>query len=121
MKGSVMIKLKRAYEDSSPDDGERFLVDRLWPRGVKKEDLHVEAWLRDVAPNTELRTWFGHDPAKWEEFQRRYVIELESQPDAWKPLLDAAQRGTITLVYGAKDTEHNEAVVLKDFLDQKVA
>ena len=116
-----MIKLKRAYEGPSSEDGERFLVDRLWPRGVKKEDLHVEAWLKDVAPSTELRKWFGHDPAKWDEFQRRYTAELESNSAVWQPILDAAKRGTITLVYGAKDTEHNDAVVLKNFLDRKLS
>jgi uncharacterized protein YeaO (DUF488 family) len=115
-----MIRLKRAYEAANSDDGERFLVDRLWPRGVKKEDLHIEAWLRDVAPSTELRKWFGHDPAKWDEFQRRYAAELESHPGAWTPLLDAARHGTITLVSGAKDTGHNDAVGLKAFLDRKL-
>jgi uncharacterized protein YeaO (DUF488 family) len=116
-----MIRLKRAYEAANSDDGERFLVDRLWPRGVKKEDLHIEAWLRDVAPSTELRKWFGHDPAKWDAFQRRYTSELESNRAAWQPILDAARHGTITLVYGAKDTEHNDAVVLKNFLNQKLS
>ena len=116
-----MIRLKRAYDDPAPEDGDRFLVDRLWPRGVKKEDLHVAAWLRDVAPSTELRKWFGHDPAKWDEFQRRYTAELESNSAVWQPILDAAKRGTITLVYGAKDTEHNDAVVLKNFLDRKLS
>jgi uncharacterized protein YeaO (DUF488 family) len=115
-----MIKLKRAYEEPTPDDGTRFLVDRLWPRGVKKESLHVETWVKDVAPSTELRKWFGHDPAKWAEFQRRYISELEANPESWQPLLEAARGGDVTLVYGAKDTEHNDAVVLKDFLERKL-
>jgi uncharacterized protein YeaO (DUF488 family) len=116
-----VIKLKRAYEAVSPEDGARFLVDRLWPRGVTKEALQIEAWIKDVAPSTELRKWFGHDPAKWDEFQRRYIAELQSEPGAWQHLLDAAGNGTLTLVYGAKDTEHNDAVVLKAFLEKRLA
>ena len=116
-----MIRIKRAYEDASSEDGARFLVDRLWPRGVTKEALRIEAWLKDLAPSTELAKWFGHDPAKWDEFQRRYIAELLSEPDAWQPLIDAAGNGTVTLVYGAKDTEHNDAVVLKAFLDKRLA
>lgn len=116
-----MIKMKRAYEAVSPEDGARFLVDRLWPRGVSKEKLQIEAWLKDVAPSTELRKWFGHDPAKWNEFQRRYGAELQSKRETWQPLLDAAHQGTVTLVYGAKDSEHNDAVVLKAFLDKRLA
>ena len=115
-----MIRIKRAYEDASQDDGARFLVDRLWPRGVTKDALRIEAWLKDVAPSAELRKWFGHDPAKWDEFQRRYGAELQSRPETWQPLLDAACQGTVTLVYGAKDTEHNDAVVLKAFLESKL-
>jgi len=115
-----MIKIKRAYEDVSPDDGVRFLVDRLWPRGVSKEALQIKAWVKDVAPSAELRKWFGHDPAKWAEFQRRYGAELKSKPETWQPLQDAARQGTVTLVYGAKDTEHNDAVVLKSFLESKL-
>ena len=84
------------------------------------EALRIEAWLKDVAPSTELRKWFGHDPEKWDEFQKRYRAELQSNPDAWEPLLDAAGHGSVTLVYGAKDTEHNDAVVLKSFLESKL-
>jgi uncharacterized protein YeaO (DUF488 family) len=116
-----MIQLKRAYEPASDDDGARYLVDRLWPRGVKKEALPLRDWLKDVAPSTELRRWFGHDPAKWDEFQRRYVAELEDKPATWQPLLAAAQAGTLTLVYSAKDTQHNDAVVLKAFLEARLA
>ena len=115
-----MIQVKRAYEQSSKDDGERFLVERLWPRGVKKQNLQVEAWLKDVAPSTELRQWFEHDPAKWDEFRRRYSRELEKHPEAWQPLLARARRGRLTLVYSAHDTEHNNAVALQEFLERKI-
>jgi uncharacterized protein YeaO (DUF488 family) len=115
-----MIQIKRAYEPPSKDDGERFLVDRLWPRGVKKENLQVEAWLKDVAPSGELRQWFQHDPAKWDEFRRRYFRELEKHSEAWQPLLARARRGRVTLVYSAHDTEHNDAVALKEFLERKI-
>lgn len=113
-----MIKVKRAYDDASPDDGRRFLVDRLWPRGVKKEDLDVEEWYKDVSPSDDLRHWFGHDPAKWDEFRRRYDAALDAEPDAWKPLLTAARHGTITLVYAAHDQAHNNAVALKEYLNR---
>jgi uncharacterized protein YeaO (DUF488 family) len=116
----TMIQIKRAYEPPSADDGARYLVDRLWPRGVRKDDLDVRDWLKDVAPSADLRRWFGHDPAKWDEFQERYRAELADKPDTWQPLLDAAQEGTLTLVYGAKDTEHNDAVVLKAWLDEQM-
>lgn len=113
-----MIQLKRAYDPPASADGTRFLVERLWPRGVKKESLRVEAWLKDVAPSTELRQWFAHDPAKWPEFRRRYFAELKTHPEAWRPLLIAARRGRITLVYSSHDSEHNNAVALKEFLEQ---
>ncbi len=115
-----MIQLKRAYEKASESDGTRFLVERLWPRGVKKQDLQLDGWLKDVAPSSDLRRWFGHDPEKWSEFRRRYVRELERNEDAWRPLLASARRGHITLVYSAHDTEHNNAIVLKDFLETKL-
>lgn len=114
----AMIQLKRAYDPPASADGTRFLVERLWPRGVKKETLHVEAWLKDVAPSTALRQWFSHDPAKWPEFRRRYFAELKTRPEAWRPLLTGARRGRITLVYSSHDTEHNNAVALKEFLEQ---
>jgi uncharacterized protein YeaO (DUF488 family) len=113
-----MIQLKRAYDPPGAADGTRFLVERLWPRGVKKEALRVEAWLKEVAPSTELRQWFSHDPAKWPEFRRRYFAELKAHPEAWRPLLAGARRGRITLVYSSHDTEHNNAVALKGFLEQ---
>jgi uncharacterized protein YeaO (DUF488 family) len=116
-----MIRLKRAYDSSAEDDGMRVLVDRVWPRGVKKEDLNIDDWTKAVAPSPELRRWFGHDPARWNEFQRRYRQELASRQAALAPLLEAARRGNLTLVYGARDTEHNQAVVLKQVLDEQLA
>lgn len=115
-----MVQIKRAYESPSKQDGARFLVERLWPRGVKKEALRIEAWLKEVAPSTELREWFQHDPAKWTEFRKRYARELENNPQSWQPLLERARRGRVTLIYSAHDTEHNNAVVLKDFLERKM-
>jgi uncharacterized protein YeaO (DUF488 family) len=112
----VMITLKRAYEPASPADGRRILVERLWPRGIAKADLGVDEWLKEVAPSTELRKWFRHDPHKWNEFRRRYFRELDSRPNAWKSILSAARRATVTLIYSAHDTEHNNAVALRDFL-----
>ena len=111
-----MIKLKRAYEPESRADGRRVLVERLWPRGIAKGDLGVDEWLKEVAPSTELRTWFRHDPHKWNEFRRRYFSELDSRPDAWRSILSAARRATVTLIYSAHDTEHNNAVALRDYL-----
>ncbi len=115
-----MIQIKRVYEKLSRNDGACFLVERLWPRGVKKENLQVEAWLKDVAPSAEVRRWFQHAPAKWSEFRRRYFRELEQHAETWQPLLTRARRGRVTLVYSAHDTEHNNAVALKEFLDQKI-
>jgi uncharacterized protein YeaO (DUF488 family) len=112
-----MIQLKRVYDPSDSKDGRRFLVERLWPRGMKKEDLSMDGWLKAVAPSDALRKWFGHDPAKWVEFQKRYVAELEGNPAAWEPLLEAARQGAVTLLYSAHDQEHNNALVLKGFLD----
>ncbi|MEJ2601169.1 MAG: DUF488 domain-containing protein [Anaerolineales bacterium] len=115
-----MIAVKRAYESPAAEDGQRFLVDRLWPRGVKKEDLQLDGWVKEVAPSDELRKWFGHDPDKWQEFTQRYRSELENSPGAWQPLLQAAERGDVTLIYSARDTEHNNALVLQDFLEDKL-
>lgn len=111
-----MIQIKRVYEAPDSCDGRRFLVERLWPRGMRKSDLLMEGWLKDLAPSTALRQWFGHDLAKWEEFQQRYVAELEKNPAALAPLLDAARQGNLTLLYSAHDQEHNSALVLKNFL-----
>lgn len=109
------IELVRAYDHDIPA-GRRFLVDRLWPRGVAKQDLEPMTWLKDAAPSTELRRWFGHDPARWEEFRRRYGAELDARPEAWAPLREAVREGDVVLLFGAKDTEHNDAVVLRDHL-----
>lgn len=114
-----MIRIKRAYESPQPGDGTRFLVDRFWPRGVTKDAIAIAAWLKDAAPSKPLCRWFGHDTAKWDEFRRRYTAELDENPAAWQPILDAARQGTITLVYGARDTEHNNAVALQHYLETK--
>lgn len=113
-----MLKTKRVYENAQASDGVRFLVDRLWPRGIKKEMLKMKAWLKDVAPSPDLRQWFAHDPSKWHEFQQRYRAELESNPEAWKSILEAANHGDVTLLYSARDTEHNSAILLKAFLEE---
>ncbi len=115
-----MIRIKRACEPAAPEDGKRFLVDRFWPRGVRKENLQVEAWLRKAAPSTELRRWFGHEPAKWEEFQRRYAAELKSKSETVAPLLEAAKGSDVTLVFSAHDAEHNNALALKHYLEAQV-
>lgn len=115
-----MIRTRRVYEPPQPDDGRRFLVERLWPRGVKKEALPMNAWLKDVAPSDDLRRWFGHDPERWEEFQRRYFAELDSKPETWRPLVKAAREGNVTLLYSARDTEHNNAVALKLYLEGRL-
>jgi uncharacterized protein YeaO (DUF488 family) len=111
-----MVKIKRVYEPSTPDDGARFLVDRLWPRGIKKEALTMTAWLKEVAPSNELRHWYHHDLERWAEFRRRYLAELRERPDAWLRLAEAARAGTITLLYSAQHVEHNNAIVLAEFL-----
>ena len=115
-----MLKLKRAYEPPAREDGQRFLVERLWPRGVKKSALRLDAWLKDVAPSPELRKWFSHDPRKWPEFQKRYRSELKQDPEACDQILDAARQGTVTLVYAARDPELNSAAVLRDYLKKKL-
>ena len=116
-----MIALKRAYEPARAEDGQRFLVERLWPRGVKKAALRISGWLKDVAPSTELRKWFSHDPAKWDEFRRRYFAELDAHRDALQPLLDAAREGKVTLVSSSHDQEHNNAVALKEYLESELS
>ncbi len=113
-----MLKTKRVYENKKVSDGTRFLVERLWPRGIKKDELKMKAWLKDVSPSPALRKWFAHDPAKWQEFQKRYRAELKANADAWKPIVEAARRGDVTLLYSARDTEHNSALVLKSFLEK---
>lgn len=116
-----MLKLKRVYEAASPDDGLRILVDRVWPRGVSKQAARIDLWLKDVAPSTELRKWFAHDPAKWATFQTRYREELACHPDEVARLRAEIKKGPVTLVYGAKDEEHNQAVALKGYLVKRRA
>jgi uncharacterized protein YeaO (DUF488 family) len=114
-----MIKLKRAYETASPDDGLRALVERLWPRGVSKQRAHIDLWLKDLAPSTELRKWYGHDPARWPQFRKRYRAELKARGDLLTLLKYVAEERTVTLIYAASDEERNSAVALKEFLERE--
>jgi uncharacterized protein YeaO (DUF488 family) len=115
-----MIRTKRVYSLAAADDGDRFLVDRLWPRGIKKEDLPLDGWLKEVGPSDELRKWFGHDPKRWEEFQSRYFSELDGKPEALRPIREAVRLRDVTLLYSARDEEHNNAVALKAYLEKEV-
>lgn len=115
-----MIQIKRVYDPPDIRDGKRFLVERLWPRGIKKENLPLDGWLKDAAPSSDLRQWFGHDPAKWEDFRCRYIAELDKNHSSWEPLLDASLHGTVTLIYSSHDQEHNNALALKNFLDEQL-
>jgi uncharacterized protein YeaO (DUF488 family) len=108
------VRLKRAYEPASSADGVRVLVDRLWPRGLHKIDAAIDRWLKEIAPSTELRRWFGHDPERWSEFRRRYAVELGQHVAAIDGLRDMARTGIVTLIYGARDDQHNQAIVLRD-------
>lgn len=110
------IKIKRAYETPDKTDGFRILVDRLWPRGVTKEKAALDLWLKDIAPTTELRKWFNHDPEKWKEFIKKYLVELKANEEAVSILKDYLKKGTVTLIHAAKDEAHNEALVIKDFV-----
>lgn len=114
------IRLSRVYDHDTDVAGKIFLVERLWPRGVRRDDLHLDGWLKEVAPSTELRRWFGHDPGKWDEFRRRYAAELDARPQAWQPLADAASAGDVTMLYSSRDREHNNAVALRDYLGAKI-
>lgn len=116
-----MITLKRAYEAKGCVGTKCFLVERLWPRGIKKEELPIDSWVQDVAPSHQLQRWFRHDPVKWDEFRHRYFAELDAEPQVWKPLVEAAQRGNITFVYSSHDPVHNNAVALKQYLETKMA
>jgi uncharacterized protein YeaO (DUF488 family) len=113
-----MIRARRVYDPPEPGDGTRFLVERLWPRGMKKEELPMDDWLKEVAPSADLRRWFSHDPAKWDEFRRRYFAELQGKSHVLQPLREAARRGNVTLLFSARDTEHNNAVALKQYLEK---
>lgn len=115
------VHVKRVYDPPAPADGRRFLVDRLWPRGIGRARLKLDGWLKEVAPSAELRKWFGHDPSRWEDFRQRYLAELEQKPDeVWEPLLEALKEGPVTLLYAASDREHNNAVVLQAWLESKI-
>lgn len=114
-----MIKINRVYAAGEPTEGMRILVERLWPRGIRKEALQLDRWLKDVAPSDALRRWFAHDPAKWDEFRRRYFAELDEKTEVWQPLIEAARQGTVTFLYSARDTEHNNARALKEYLEQR--
>jgi uncharacterized protein YeaO (DUF488 family) len=115
---TMNIKIKRAYEQPDKKDGVRILVDRLWPRGLTKEKASLDLWLKEIAPSTELRKWFDHDPAKWKSFRARYETEIRHKDNLIKVLKDKAREGTVTLIYGARDEKHNEALVLKRFLER---
>ena len=115
-----VIRLARVYDDDPGDGAPRFLVERLWPRGVRRDALHLTEWLPDVGPTTELRRWFGHDPDRWPEFRRRYSAELDDRPEAWRPLAEALAAGDVTLLYSSRDAEHNNAVALRDHLLARV-
>jgi len=116
-----MIQVKRVYDPASKEDGTRFLVERLWPRGMRKEALHMAAWCKEAAPSPDLRRWFGHDPEKWEEFKKRYRAELAKNRSALRSLLDAARLGTVTLLYSTRDLKRNSAVILKLYLERILA
>ena len=113
------IRVKRVYVPSARSDGKRYLVDRVWPRGVKKDALSIEAWLKELGPSDALRKWFAHVPERWPEFKKRYFAELAKREDLWRPLLAESRRGTVTLVFSARDEEHNQAVALREFLESR--
>jgi len=113
-----LFRVKRIYEAASPSDGYRVLVDRLWPRGVSREAARIDEWQKEVAPSTELRRWFAHEPERWDEFRRRYAAELEDKGELLDGLRARARRGTVTLLYGARDEEHNQAVALLELLEK---
>lgn len=117
-KSARAIHVKRVYEPASLKDGERFLVERLWPRGVAKKSLRLSDWLKEVGPSTSLRRWFSHDAEKWTAFRRRYFLELDHNPDAWSPILKAARKGPVTLIFSSRDLLHNNAVALKEYLEE---
>ena len=112
----MSIAIKRVYEPAAKTDVHRVLVDRLWPRGVKKEEVALDEWLKELAPSTALRKWFGHDPARWDGFRHRYAVELDALSELWRPLAERAAHQTVTLLYSARDEEHNQAVVLQAYL-----
>jgi len=115
-----LIQIKRVYEEYTPDDGVRVLVERLWPRGFTRERLHADRWLRDIAPTADLRMWYEHDVAKWPDFVKRYAAQLDTEPDLIASLLEIARHSPLTLLYAAKDTEHNSALVLQNYLKDRL-
>ncbi len=116
----MQIWLKRAYEKPGDKDGIRILVDRIWPRGVSKEELQLDSWLKEIAPSAELRKWFGHDPERWDEFKRRFFAELDGRKEPLEELFSRVKKGRVTLVFAAHDEEHNNAVALKEYLEKKL-
>ena len=116
-----MLKIKRVYDPPSPNDGKRILIDRLWPRGLKKEDAKVDDWIKEVAPSTELRTWYGHDPKKWSEFKRRFFSELQRRQDLVEGIVSASRKGTVTLLFGSREERFNNAVALKEFVEARMS
>jgi uncharacterized protein YeaO (DUF488 family) len=115
-----MIRIKRVYEPAEPNDGTRILIDRLWPRGIRKEPPLLDLWHKEAAPSNQLRVWFSHDPARWDEFKKRYFAELDNNPKDWESLIELARSGNITLLYSAKNKDYNNAVALKDYLESKL-
>ena len=115
-----MIRIKRVYEAKDKSGGKTFLVDRLWPRGISKSDIALDGWLKEVAPSNELRLWFHHEPERWGGFENRYRQELDSKPETWEPILEAARKDDITLLYSAKDIMHNNAIILKEYIEERL-
>ena len=115
-----MIRIKRVYEQPSRGDGKRILIDRLWPRGIKKEDAHIDEWLKEIAPSNELRKWFDHDPNKWGEFKKRFFAELQGRQGVMDGIVSSARRGTVTLLFASKEERFNNAVALKEYIDAKM-
>ncbi len=115
-----MVKIKRVYDPPAPVDGRRILIDRLWPRGLRKEGARIDAWMKDIAPSTELRKWFNHDPEKWNEFRKRFFAELDGAQESVDGIIAAARKGTVTLLFGSKEVRYNNAVALKQYLDARM-
>jgi uncharacterized protein YeaO (DUF488 family) len=120
VKSRLVIRVKRVYDPPSRGDGRRTLVDRLWPRGIRRDALALDEWRKEVAPSDGLRRWFAHTPARWDEFRRRYAAELDGRPEGWRLLLRAARQGTVTLLYSARDPRHNNALALKGYLEKRL-
>jgi uncharacterized protein YeaO (DUF488 family) len=116
----VMIKIKRVYDHPSKGDGKRILIDRLWPRGLKKEDAHIDEWMKVIAPSNQLRKWFNHDPKKWDEFKSRFFTELRGNREIVEGIINAARKGTVTLLFGSKEERFNNAVALKEYIDARM-